>query len=186
MVDGLHASSLVQTTGAQTISGAKTLNDGLTVKAANGAYTAMMTDGYGRVIRPSQPAFLVQHTPATGISGNGLYTIGGGSVSFNVGGHYNNGTYRFTAPAAGMYYFAAAMRVYGMSSAAFGAVWLRKNAVNVMSSFFPGLSTDAAVRCSGIIELAIGDYVDAAYMVGSGGGTVDTTHPRTYFCGYQL
>lgn len=43
MVDGLHASSLVQTSGTQSVGGVKTLTDGLIVQGSNGAYTAMQT-----------------------------------------------------------------------------------------------------------------------------------------------
>jgi hypothetical protein len=67
----------------------------------------MRIDSAGRVTKPNQPYFAAE------INGNGNYvtTAAGTALPFNafhhnIGSHFNNSTYRFTAPVTGKYLMA--------------------------------------------------------------------------------
>jgi hypothetical protein len=108
-------------------------------------------DSSGRVTMPYQPAFLAILT-VNNQSGDLVMT----DVQTNVGGHYNSGTGRFTAPVAGTYYFAITSLEQGGS----GAIRLKKNgALFGAYGYMEGLNATAVVI--GIHTLNSGDYVSA-------------------------
>lgn len=68
---------------------------------SGGYYERMRIDSAGRVTMPYQPAF--RATGAIGTIGANYSTLPYPTVDFNIGGHYNSSTYRFTAPVSGRY-----------------------------------------------------------------------------------
>ena len=65
--------------------------------------TAFEIDKSGRVTEPYQPAFNCKLSTATGANFTGYLVFG--SVSYNIGSHYNSSNGRFTAPVDGRYLF---------------------------------------------------------------------------------
>jgi len=69
---------------------------------------SLAVDSAGRVTMPYQPAFHVRGNGTQSWSGSTAYqTLQLDTATLNNGSAYNTSTYTFTAPVAGMYYFAA-------------------------------------------------------------------------------
>ena len=68
--------------------------------------TRMLIDSSGRITTPAQPAFHAYPNASFDISTTNA-VIPYNTTLFNIGGHYNTGTQRFTAPIAGVYFFSA-------------------------------------------------------------------------------
>ena len=89
------------------------------IRATGSTTDGLVVDSSGRVTLPALPFF---HASITGSN----VSIGTGSdavLPFNneitdVGGHFNNSTYKFTAPVNGVYQFTAAVRVDAVDRAA--------------------------------------------------------------------
>jgi len=139
----------------------------------------------GAVIMPNKPAFAVKgsNTGWTSVADPNEITIVLDVASINIGNHFNTGTYRFTAPVAGLYQFNAMGYVRnnggtGSDSGSYGYVRLRKNGstaneVSTLSCIFGYLNSgdaDQVHTIAGIMSLAVGDYV-TMHLSCSGGGT---------------
>ena len=77
--------------------------------SANATGGIIKADKYGRVTMPYQPSFRAVGNNSTynsisSLGGAGTY-IPFSTVTTNIGSHYNNSTYKFTAPVSGMYHF---------------------------------------------------------------------------------
>jgi hypothetical protein len=72
------------------------------IQHTNGT-VAITIDSSGRLLRPQSPAF---HAFNGALSGGAESVIQFTTVGVNNGSNYNTGTYRFTAPVAGNYFFA--------------------------------------------------------------------------------
>ena len=93
---------LLSTTAAE-VSGDADIGGSLlvdTIKADNGT-TAMTIDSSGRVKYPAQVRF---HAVANNDAYSQASTVPYNQVVINVGGAYNNSTYKFTAPIDGCYH----------------------------------------------------------------------------------
>lgn len=72
--------------------------------ARNFARIAQNVDSSGRYANNNQPSF--RASSSSGITlGSSSTTLVLPTVKHNVGSHYNNSTYTFTCPVAGIYYF---------------------------------------------------------------------------------
>ena len=80
-----------------------------TIKDSSGTNTALTIDSSGRVTQPVLPAFFARsdttlyRTVAEIVQYDDVTSTG----CFNQGGHFDTSTYKFTAPVAGVYSFAA-------------------------------------------------------------------------------
>ncbi len=93
-----------------------------TIANASGT-SALTVDSTGRILTPARPAFRAFLSSNTG---NVDYTSAAASdfvfesESYDIGGNYNTGNGKFTAPIAGLYHFNASMYGTGFGS---GVTW---------------------------------------------------------------
>ena len=143
----------------------------------------MRIDSSGRVTTPYQPAF-----DAYGTAGNVLFTtdtpIAFTSTTFNVGSNYNTGTYRFTAPVAGIYFFRA--QVYKQASGNASRLRLYKNAADVRVYQYISATDTYTFNITGIISLAVGDYVTCNFNSDGAGTNIYLADNHSNFSGYLL
>jgi hypothetical protein len=128
-------------------------------------------DNGGRVAMPNQPCFSAYNPSSYTPAANAVITMS--NVRVNVGGHYNASTYRFTAPVAGTYLFAACLGFQATASATPYGLHINGTRVydaeqNAGSS---GWQTGSIVVFH---QLAVGDYVDLRAL--SGGVALDSAN----------
>ena len=79
-----------------------------------GGTTGMTIDSAGRILTPTRPAFKASINTTTGRDTHtSVQTTPYDTVQVNIGNHYNNSTYTFTAPITGTYYFSTSQNKYG-------------------------------------------------------------------------
>ncbi len=135
----------------------------LTDKYGGSDNVRLARDSAGRVTMPYQPAFFAYRSPGAGHisgTGNGVFD----ATRFNRGNHYSTSNGRFTAPVAGVYFFAAIGLPIGTVNYTY--MKLFKN-----GSLYSGdtyvINADQSVSVSCAIELSVGDYVTVYYIDGS-------------------
>lgn len=143
----------------------------------------LIVDASGRVTTPYQPAF-----DAYGTVGNFSVTtevaIPLNSTTYNVGNHYNTSNYRFTAPVAGMYFFRA--HTYKQASGNASRLRFYKNAGDVRVYQYISASDTYTHAITGIISLAVGDYVTCTFNSDGAGTNIYLADNHTNFSGYLL
>jgi len=144
--------------------------------------TRMSIDDSGRVFKPNQPCFL-----ATGNNGNYVTTspIPFPTVVYNIGSHYNNSNYTFTAPVAGRYWFHAHIGLCNGSSGANIYPWFNVNGSNQQYSYVNVAATwygTAHLTC--IFNLSASDTVKVTASISS--ATYYNGANETRFMGYLI
>jgi hypothetical protein len=122
----------------------------------------MYLNSSGFLTMPYLPAFNAVPSGSNQSSG----VLQAGSIVLNNGSHYNGSTYRFTAPVAGRYFFS--FHFINNDSGQAGVAYIRKNGGQV-NQFYTGAtaSGECMFAGSGILELAVNDYVDIEAYSGS-------------------
>ena len=143
----------------------------VTNSAGSTAYLKVMS-GTGHVLKSNQPAFHANGIGGTvsagGTQNSGEYLlIGNNSVTLNNGSHYNASNGTFTAPVAGLYYFAYSL-LYDNSYSNNGSAALRKNGSDVgeyayvegdQSADYIQASASAVVSCAANDAIRIYSYL---------------------------
>jgi hypothetical protein len=116
------AASGVDAQSFPTDSGTATPSSGVLNVNGNGAGGSISTTGSGNTIHITdinKPAFLVVPTAsATNATGDGtFFTVPWATALTNVGSHFNTGTYTFTAPVNGLYYFGSSISLQNLGVA---------------------------------------------------------------------
>jgi len=161
---GSRAGYLLATSSEMTIGGdagpVTVAAAGAVYLLANGA-TRMAVDTSGRVTMPYQPAF---YAYKSGAAQNATGVVEFANVKTNIGSCYNSGTYRFTAPVAGTYYFFANWFADLPAANDYAYCAFYKNGANTnIYSHTPSTAAGLAyirVPASATLTLAAGDYVD--------------------------
>jgi hypothetical protein len=176
------------TTGIDNVQDAKISPAKLTVNGSGGftlpttAGNAVVADSSGRVTMPYQPAFR-----ANAGGGGGAVTtnpIPYQTEVFDIGGNYNNSTYRFTAPIAGVYHFDAGVYVNNNNSN-FGLIRMDVNGSQVKYAETQFVALVVSLEISIDLYLNANDYVSLGWTTASGrqyfaGGS------ESHFCGHLV
>lgn len=158
--------------------------------------TRMSITSTGAVTKPYQPAFFasgtggtLSFTPGSYIPFNTLYTTFAGS---NRNSGYNTGTYLYTAPVAGLYFFYTQMYLNPNSTTSSFTWWKNgtqlyyADAANNVFMATNSSSTPSNIVLTGsvTIELAAGDTV--GIQVRTGFGTAQIYMGHSSFFGYLI
>jgi hypothetical protein len=127
-------------------------------------------DGSGRVTKPYQPYCLV------GRNGGNVNAqtapIPWNQVVYNIGGHFNASTYRFTAPIAGYYYASINVMAVGTNPIEVAIRINGSTAINTRNG--GGASNYNSTSATHVLYLAANDYIDAkvegGYTMSGGDG----------------
>ena len=142
-------------------------------------------DTSGRVLEPSQPSF---HARSDGYPAMNIATVPFGNVFHNVGGHYSNSTYRFTAPVTGRYYLSYNIRVnHGTSGHIIHPVFMINGTSDSSSRTIHKNDTTGQymhTSFSYIRQLNANDYVHVDMASGNSGGTMQAS--QCCFTGHLL
>jgi hypothetical protein len=159
----------IAATSASTFTGALALPAG----GLNVGSGQLAVDASGRVTMASQPAFSVTNSNNTNFTGTLIFD----TTQVNVGGHYNTGNGRFTAPVTGSYYFIFATIVGATGNF---VVQFRKNGSNIDGVGYCTSDGNATGVVAKVIYLNAGDYVNVNTSSG------DCEPQYSSFCGYLI
>jgi len=124
-------------------------------------FEGLKIDSAGRVQHPNQPAFSATRTGgAFTNTGVGVFN----ATYFNIGGHYNTSTGRFTAPIAGTYIMTCAGLPNSTINSQF--MYIMKNGSIYGASVYV-INSDESVAATSIMNLLVNDYVEIYYNGGS-------------------
>ena len=142
-------------------------------------------------LTPDRPAFRAYQSGSAAhqeVTHNTYVILPLNATDFNIGGHFNTSTYKFTAPTGGIYYFYA--QVYQDKAGGIRYVAIYKGSTNTARSQSQTTTNDdATATVSQLLQLSAGETVCAylyhatdtanSYYI-NGDGTY------TYFMGYLV
>ena len=155
-----------------------------------GNFVRMGIDASGRVTMPFQPAFSANgansDTTTTATNPLPFNSLSNGIVNSARSAGYNTSTFRFTAPVAGLYFFAATIFTAGGSTYAQVAPYKNGAAIPTTDQLLlfttPGAGSEMQTG-SFIIDLAVNDYVDIRPRVGY---NIRMYGGHSFFTGYLI
>jgi hypothetical protein len=175
--------------GAVTMGGSLTATNlqATTIKESTGTNTAMTIDSSGRILTPQRPAFHARLSTGSGTGTQGDIVFN--EEDFDIGSNYDTSNGRFTAPIAGIYYFAFDALVCEsngdqLTDGNYCAVRFHKNGSNGLFSQYSYNRTTGATQYNTInridcIQLSASDYiqvhVDNKYIYSDATGQYDAT-----------
>ncbi len=136
------------------------------------------------------PSFLVYANSGTTVGHDSNAQIAFQDVQWDTHNAYDETThFRFTCPAgqAGKYFFGASIELNITNATGSVRTMIWKNGVNAIRNNDGGNSYYHNVATYGVLDMAVGDYVEVRCYQNSGG--VKTSQPNnadTYFFGYKL
>ena len=104
---------------------------------------------------------------------------------FDTGSNFSTSTGRFTAPIAGFYYFTAGAGLTAATGAEFGSRLQVNGAAKITGNYSKPSVAPNIYTVSGLIQLAASDYVEHAFLGGSG-STMFTGAENCYFQGFLV
>jgi len=141
-------------------------------------------DSQRRITTPYQPCFQAT-TPTNSAIASGLTILTYSTENFDVGGNYNTGTYRFTAPVTGKYLFNLSVNLYNNPG-----VWAAVIRLNGSTSYYGNRMTsnitgDNNVVATAILSLTANDYVEP-YVQSTNGGSMSNSASWNRFEGFLI
>jgi hypothetical protein len=161
--------------------------------SASGALKKMTRANFVSGVGGTNTPYWYAYGHASGqASSSGTYTKMEASIVHDSGSNYDNSNYRWTCPsgAAGKYWVSIATQPFNTSSVANGAqVVPYKNGSSMGNTYFASLYQISNFRnhwlmWSGIIDLAVGDYLEAYYLTEYSSGAGGAAYGK--FSGYKL
>lgn len=137
---------------------------------------AFIIDSAGRTTRPNQPYFYARGPESTTTLTNGA-DLNFNNAIFNIGNHFNTGTFRFTAPVAGRYLFT--WSVFIITAAGRCTLKINNTSFNNLQMDVGGAMSQAA-----IIQLNANDFVSVGDWQSISGGAFYMGH--SHFSGTLL
>jgi len=141
----------------------------------------LLIDSAGRVTTPNQPSFRVSNGGAADYTTIGYMTFG--TATLNTGTHYSTSTGKFTAPIAGIYYFAfrALTRAVVQTN-----MWIGINVNGIaLTQTYHTHSNHSNISAESIVSLSANDYVQV--VLGGGGIHSGSGHDKyTFFQGHLI
>ena len=143
---------------------------------------AMQVTSAGYVKQPAQPAFMAKGNNATYITTS---PIPFPTVDYNIGNHYNNSNYTFTAPVAGRYFFHAHVGLVSAGSGNQIYPWFNVNGSNTQYTYH-NVNASGYNNChlTCIFNLSASDTVKVTMSLS--GATYYNGQAETRFMGYLL
>lgn len=140
----------------------------------------MRIDASGRVTTPYQPAFTAYFSTNGLLAGTTSLTkiTSGLTVSLNRGSHWSTGSYRFTAPVAGVYQ--VSISYMQGDSAVYGHLDLALNGASLESSGWRARRASGItynnVAISGLVSLSVNDYLEFFFYEAGGSQGIHSGH----------
>lgn len=171
-IDGNFAQALAFTTQANGLSPA----------------VSMRIDGVGRVTTPSQTAFRAYAITSVNYTTSGTKIQVHNDTYYNVGNNYSTGTFRFTAPVAGIYMFVA--RCWAAQGNTSGAgIQFIQNGAGIATVRIDSSTADySTLQVVATTSMAANDYIELFTESCSASGVVHTSSggSNSMFAGYLL
>lgn len=151
--------------------------------------TLLGIDTAGRMTVPYQPAFHASRSASSvGTSENPVQYD---TIEFNIGSHYNNSTYRFTAPVAGRYFITAQFSFYQNGNARQIEIGIKLNggvwqSTDTFMTQTQGNNTHCNGTVAAVMNLAAGDYVQGAWISSSASINFYSPGLRNSFSGFLI
>tara|TARA_B100000579_G_scaffold155962_1_gene126864 strand:+ start:1048 stop:1572 length:525 start_codon:yes stop_codon:yes gene_type:complete len=134
--------------------------------------TGMTIGSGGRILTPARPAFLAYDSSSGWRDYNahgGAADMVWGATRFNIGGHFNTSTGKFTVPIAGIYRFHC--WAYVSLAAHKNYLYLNKNGSQLQSTLMDNDGDNETAQVSGLVQCAVNDLIHMQYQC-----TTDTSN----------
>ena len=151
--------------------------------------TALTIDSTGRILQPAKPVFRATGNNAVQSLSNATNTIVLFDVAeTNVGGGYDTGNGRFTAPVTGFYHFSASILISHTGATRMDLNFYKNGSVFVSHEFRDSgaTSTNASVHASCDAQLSVGDYIQVITAVHGTTGSIYSEPKFWNFSGFLV
>jgi len=154
-----------------------------------GDTTAMTIDSTGRILTPARPAFRAVSSGSWTIATSTQTIFPANSAEFNIGSGYDTGTYKFTAPVAGVYYFAGQWFGSVAPNRAISSIFKNDAQTGGSQSLYLGATSNGGISYAtqSMMQLDAGDTA-SFYTYQESGGTVTANQSShlSFWYGYLI